>query len=101
MLSASRAPTLWRIVISASMTMPLRSAAHQQRLHRRLTFRRLVLCFRKLRDVGPGIFERDELVAARTTGSDRRKGLPAAIRHQGTNYAACARRDRSERTRAL
>ena len=42
---------------------------HQdQGLHRGLPFRRLVLSLRQLRDVGPGILERDELAAAGKRG---------------------------------
>jgi hypothetical protein len=43
---------------------PARLRDQEQRLHRRLPLRRLVLGLRKLRDVFAGILERDELAAA-------------------------------------
>jgi hypothetical protein len=45
-----------------------------QGFHGRQPFRRFVLCLRKLRDVGPGIFKRDELAAHRAAESLRRTG---------------------------
>jgi hypothetical protein len=49
-----------------------------QRFHRRLPFRRLVLGFRQPGDVGPGILERDELAAVRQDDRILECSLPAA-----------------------
>lgn len=54
-----------------------------QRLHRRLSFRRIVLGLRKLRDVVAGVFKRDELATTGERDWNAKWSLPAAIDRHG------------------
>jgi hypothetical protein len=50
--------------IRANIVGPFCSTTKEQRLHRGLPFRRLLFGFGQLGDIGPGVFERDELATA-------------------------------------
>jgi hypothetical protein len=66
--------------IRANIVVPPNVATRIKGFHGRQPFRRFVLCLRKLRDVGPGIFKRDQLAATGSgIASSNRRDQPLAV----------------------